>query len=85
MVGHSRSVGRRSAWLASRLHGMDATTPIFQAGSPQAPEVADHGLLGKLEDNDEEEDHSSNIQRCTAGVAPSGIPLVTRCRLSRPE
>jgi len=43
--GHSQSVERRSAWLASPLHGMDATTPIFQAGSPQAPEVADHGLL----------------------------------------
>jgi hypothetical protein len=58
---------------------------MFQAGNPQAPEVADHGLLEKLENNEEEKDRSSNIQRCTAGVAPSGIPLITHCRPSRPE
>jgi hypothetical protein len=52
----------------------------FQAGSPQAPEVSDHGLLQKLEDDEEEKDRSNHIQRCTAGVAPSRIPLVTRCR-----
>ena len=46
---------------------------------------ADDGLLEKLKDNEEEEDRSSNIQRCTTGVAPSGIPLVTRCHLSRLE
>ena len=59
--------------------------PIVQACNPQAPEVADHGLLEKLENDEEEEDRSSNIQHCTASMAPGSIPLVTRCRPSRPE
>jgi hypothetical protein len=49
------------------------------------PKVSDHGLLEKLEDDEEDNDRSNNIQRCTAGVAPSYIPLVARCRPTRPE
>jgi hypothetical protein len=49
------------------------------------PMRASSGLLEGLKDDEDEEDRSSNIQRCTTGVTPSGIPLITHCRPSRPE
>ena len=86
--GHSRSATVHQTFLTRTdvpARRAKWTITIFQAGSPQAPEVSDHGLLEKLEDDEEEKDRSNNIQRCTAGVAPSRIPLVARCRPSRPE
>ena len=65
--------------------GCTGAMAYYTSWEPQAPEVSDHGLLQKFEDDEEEKDRSNNIQRCTAGVTPSRIPLVTRCRPRCPE